>query len=145
MAYVLAVAEGSPGATIGLERGDALAQIDGRSTRSMPLWQIQTALAGEPGTELELEVIRRGQSQQETLTLGSYSVPGPRVSRSDETPILRLSGLEAASGSSVENVLKQLVSAGESELLLDLRGVAGGSSEAAYEVADLFVDGDLGS
>ena len=55
IAFVLSVDLDSPAATAELEHGDIIAQVNGVSTRRMPLWQFQTLLAGEPGTELELE------------------------------------------------------------------------------------------
>ena len=144
IAYVLAVAPGSPAQESELERGDALAQIGGRSTRNMPLWELQTLLAGEPGTELALEVVRRGQSEDRTLTLRAFEPQPPRVERRDELPVLALARLEDGTVDEVRGLLDELVAAGDDGLVLDLRGVAGGSSEAAYQVADLFVSGSLG-
>ena len=60
IAFVVAVEPASPGSEARLERGDILAKVDDVSTRRMPLWRLQSALAGEPGTELLLEVLRRG-------------------------------------------------------------------------------------
>ena len=145
VAYILAVTDGSPGESSGLVRGDALAQIDGRSTRGMPLWEIQTLLAGEVGSVLEIEVIRRGQSLQEEITLASFEVPKPAISYQEELPVLRLASLDAAGVGIVESLLTGLARAGTDELLIDLRGLAGGSSRAAYDVADLFVSGPLGT
>ena len=144
IAYVLAVAPGSPGEEAGLQRGDAVAQIDGRRTRRMPLWEIQTLFAGEPGTALDLEIIRRGQSEEKRLVLHPFEPPAPAVERQDGLPVLQLSRFSAGTTQAVERLLNELTEAGEGGLLLDLRGIAGGSSEAAYGVADLFVDGKLG-
>ncbi len=144
IAYVLAVSPGSPGAASGLERGDAIAQINGRRTRRMPLWEIHTEFAGEPGTELTLEVIRRGQSEERSLTLAAFEPPAPALERQEDLPVLRLSRFEPRTLATVERLLADLAAEGADSLLLDLRGVAGGSSEAAYEVAELFVTGKLG-
>lgn len=144
IAYVLAVAPGSPGEDVGLQRGDAIAQIDGRRTRRMPLWEIQTLFAGEPGTELELEVIRRGQSEEKTLILQTFTPREPAVELQEGLPVLRLSRFSPDTVAAVARLLEELAAEGAAGLLLDVRGIAGGSSEAAYGVADLFVDGKLG-
>lgn len=144
IAYVLAVSPGSPGEAAGLQRGDAVAQINGRRTRRMPLWEIQTLFAGEPGTELSLEVIRGGQSEDKKLTLSAFDPPAPALDREEDVPVLRLSRFEPRTLAAVEVLLAQLAAEGADGLLVDLRGVAGGSSEAAYAVADLFVTGRLG-
>ncbi len=144
IAYVLAVAPGSPGEASGLQRGDAVAQINGRRTRRMPLWEIQALFAGEPGTELALEVIRRGQSEDRTLTLAVFEPPPPAVVRQQEVPVLRLFRFGPETRDAVERLLTSLAAEGADGLVVDLRGVAGGSSAAAYEVAELFVTGKLG-
>jgi len=41
VAYIVAVADGSPGAESGIERGDVISAVNGRSTRNMALWQLQ--------------------------------------------------------------------------------------------------------
>jgi carboxyl-terminal processing protease len=145
IAYVLAVAPGSPGEASELERGDALAQIAGRPTRNMPLWELQTILAGEPGTELVLEVVRRGQSEERTLTLGAFEPQPPSLERRDELPVVQLARLEDKTVAELRSLLEEIAEARDEHLLLDLRGVAGGSSEAAYQAADLFVSGQLGA
>ncbi len=144
IAYVLAVVPGSPGEAAGLKRGDALAQIDGRRTRRMPLWELQSLFAGEPGTELALEVIRRGQSENRALTLARFEPRAPALERREEVPVLRLWRFEPGTRAAVEPLLTNLAAEGADRLIVDLRGVAGGSSEAAYDVAGLFVSGKLG-
>ena len=141
IAYVLAIASGSPGEAAGIERGDALAQIDGRATRRMPLWEIQSLLAGEPGTELSIKVIRRGQSLEKVLNLEVFEALSPAIERQDEVPVLRLSRFDAGSPAEVERLLSDLSG---SQLVVDLRGLAGGSSQTAYDLADLFATGKLG-
>ncbi|MEO1370437.1 MAG: PDZ domain-containing protein, partial [Acidobacteriota bacterium] len=49
VAYVMALAEGSPAAKAGLEQGDILATLNGDDTRGMPLFEIQRRLAGAAG------------------------------------------------------------------------------------------------
>lgn len=144
IAYVLAVASESPGEATGLQRGDALAQIDDRRTRRMPLWQIQALFAGQPGTVLRLEVIRRGQSEEKTLTLAEFDPPAPSIERREEVPVLHLARFDAETPAAVESLLTELAAEDADRLIVDLRGVAGGSNEAAYGVADLFVTGRLG-
>ncbi len=142
--YVLAVAPGSPGDAIGLARGDALNLIDGRRTRRMPLWEIQTLLAGEAGTQLQLEVVRRGQNRDETLTLALYEPKAASIELSEEIPVLAVSELREQTATEVESLLSGLVGEGSEALVLDLRGVAGGENASAYAVAELFVEGKLG-
>lgn len=144
IAFVIAVDPGSPGAEAGVDHGDILAEIDGRSTRGIPLWELQSVLAQEPGTELGLEVLRRGQARELTLKLGTYDPPGPALEDHEGQAVLRLSRIEEEAVVEVKRLLRGLAESGRDKLLIDLRGVAGGSSEAAYSLAGLFASGELG-
>lgn len=144
MIYVLAVREGSPAAEAGIVNGDLIAEIDGRSTRILPLWQIQRALAGSPGTEVELKLVRFAESRDATLTLRSFEEPAPELELRDGVAVVDLSAIDSSTPERVRTLLGRAREAGTDRLLLDLRGVAGGEAEAAYRTAGLFVDGELG-
>lgn len=144
IAYVLTVEEGSPAAAAGFEAGDVLADIAGRSTRDMPAWQLESLLAGDPGTRLEIEILRRGDAERKTLELGTFPSAKPRLENAEEFPMLRLAKLDGDSVAAVRPLLEGLAASGTPKLLVDLRGVAGGSIEAAYAVGGLFAQGALG-
>jgi C-terminal processing protease CtpA/Prc len=69
VAYVAGVEEGSAAAAAGIESGDILSRIGGRPTRQMPVWEINRELVPADGRELELEVVRRGETQTLKLRL----------------------------------------------------------------------------
>jgi carboxyl-terminal processing protease len=58
---------------------------------------------------------------------------------------VQLARLEDKTVAELRSLLEEIAEARDEHLLLDLRGVAGGSSEAAYQAADLFVSGQLGA
>ena len=143
---VVAVAAGSPGEAAGVEGRDALVKLDGESTRRMPLWRIQSILAGKPGTRVAIEVMRRGQPHEMDLDLAAY--PRPPVSLEalqDGGSILRINDCEAATLAETQRLAGELAEAGEERLLVDLRGVAGGDARLAYAMGELFASGPLGS
>ena len=144
IAYVVAVERGSAGDEAGVARGDILSTLAGRSTRGMPLWQIQEILAGEPGTEIDVEILRRGQTEETILTLRDVEERPASVEDRDGIAVLRIPRFEASTAEAVRTTLQELDQSGRHELIVDLRGVAGGDSSAAYAVAGLFVTGHLG-
>ena len=144
IAFVIAVDAGSPGAEAGLKEGDILAEIDGRSTRGIPLWELQSVLAQEPGTELSLEILRRGQSKELALQLQTYQFSESKVEDHEGLAVLRLGRIGEDTVEEVREALGSLTRSGQDKLLIDLRGLAGGSSEAAYSIAGLFASGELG-
>jgi len=154
---VMSVEKGSPADAAGLKVGDLVAKLDGTSTRTTPLWEMQEALAGAPGTKVSLEVIRLGVPVQANFDLKPFTPPAVSLSQVGETPeaardktatVLRIPSFRA---DTVEQVRAELGSAGrtpgtaEAKLLIDLRGVSSGDPEQAYEAAKLFASGELGA
>lgn len=142
---IVAVAPGSPGATAGVKPRDALVEIDGVSTRRMPLWRIQSILAGEPGTRVAIEVMRRGEGLPLELELAEYARTPVSLEERDGGRVLRIHDCEPATVGEVDRALAGLEAAGVDRLLVDLRGVATGDPGLAYAMAELFASGPLGS
>lgn len=140
--YVLTVEPGSPAAAAGLRGGDVLAEIDGRSTRQQPLWEIESLLAGEPGTGLELGLLRRGRTIDVELELSTFERRGATLEMRDGIPIITVGRFDETLPGELDGLLDSLPAV--DGLLIDLRGAAGGSSEIAYGAASLLASGRLG-
>ena len=143
ISYVVAVESGSPGAKAGVKAGDVLAKISGSSTREMPLWRLQTWLAEDSGS-VQIELLRRGKSLEVELSLGPYERIAPSVRLEEGVPVLRIASFENETVAGVEGLLEGVEVSGSPRLVVDVRGVAGGSHEAAIRVAGLFATGVLG-
>lgn len=143
--YVAGVVPGSPAALAGIELGDIVAEINGESTRLMPLWKSQQILAGPPGSAVRAQLIRLGEMHDTTFPLAAFEPPAPRLETVDGAAVLRISSFGAATARAVEGALRQAAEAGRDRLLLDLRGTAGGEPEAAFDTARLFAEGELGT
>lgn len=144
MVYVLAVRPGSPAERAGVEQGDLIAEIDDRSTRVLPMWEVHQLLAGAPGTEIDLELIRYAESVDATLTLGAFAEAAPTLETERGVPVLTVPAITEATPAQVAGLLERLDEGDADRLLIDLRGVAGGDAGAAYEIAALFADGEIG-
>jgi carboxyl-terminal processing protease len=83
---VMSVEKGSPADAAGLKVGDLVAKLDGTSTRTTPIWEMQEALAGAPGTKVSLEVIRLDTPVQATFDLKPFTPPAVSLSQVGETP-----------------------------------------------------------
>jgi carboxyl-terminal processing protease len=145
IAYVVAVEKGGPAGEAGLKPGDIVAKIGDRTTRQMPLWEMQEILAGKPGTKVNMELIRLGEAVQASFVLAPFTPPAPAIEQVEGVAKLRIATFD---GQTAEQVKKALQAAGEQTrrgLLIDLRGVSSGDPEAAYATAKLFTTGDLGA
>jgi carboxyl-terminal processing protease len=141
VAFVVAVQEGGPAASLGLEQGDIVSKLDGQSTRDLPLWKIEERLTAAPGTRVELEVLRAGETKDFVLELAEYEAPVAYLETHEGVPLLRIAGFSESAPGRVRDLLATVEG---NQLLIDVRGVAFGDVERAYEVAKLFAAGDLG-
>lgn len=152
VAYAMAVVKGSPAARAGIERGDVISTLQGRSTREMPLFRIQSILAGPADTEIAVTCIRTGIQEEVSFKLADYPRPGVELEDKQGVPVLRIGAFDDSTPADVKVSLTALMDdamlpriADKGRLLLDLRSLAGGSEEAAYEVAAFFAAGELGT
>lgn len=144
VAYVVAVDPGSPAAEAGVEVGDLVTEIGGVSTRSAPLWEVKELLAAPAGSQAELELLRRGDTIDVVLDLEPFSPPAVSFEEIDGAAVLRIPSFDAATAAHVREILAG-PAAELGRLVVDLRGVAGGDTEAAYDTGGLFATGELGS
>src|SRR5580693_8240957 len=75
---VVSVVPGSPAAKAGLTTGDMLESIKGIATRDMPLAYANLLMRGQPGTTVDLSVLRRKPEPQK-LTMTRAVVTAPSV------------------------------------------------------------------
>src|SRR3954447_18178664 len=146
IAYVVAVEKGSPGGLAKIRPGDVVAKINGRSTRLMPLWEMQQALTEKPGTKVNLEVIRLGEPVQISFELKAFDPPP--VSLEDVeggVTLLHIPSFDKETVQEVRDALDKNRGKIRDRLLIDLRGVSSGDPEVAYATARLFTSGDLGA
>jgi carboxyl-terminal processing protease len=142
---VVSAVPGSPAAKAGLTTGDILETIKGVATRDMPLAYASLLLRGNPGTTVEITVLRRRpEPQKMTLTRAALTAP-PVVSKvmPDNVGYIRADTLSAARVQEIAADLRDLSNKGTKRLVLDLRQCAIGEPEDGIALADLFLDKGL--
>jgi carboxyl-terminal processing protease len=143
--YVVATEKGSPAELAGVKAGDIVAKVGDRTTRIMPLWEMQEALAAKPGTKVALELIRLGEAVPTTIELKAFDPPPVSLTEVEGVPLLRIPSFEKETALQVKTALEGAGSKTRQGLLIDLRGVSSGEPEMAYQTAELFANGDLGA
>lgn len=145
--FVLAsVIKDSPADKAGLKSNDVIEYIDTKATRDISLYDAQQLLLGEPGSKVNLRVLRAGAKPQTiTVTRGTYKVPNAE-SKVEEGKIgvVKVYSLEAGEAADIKTQVENLKKQGVDKIVLDLRGVTTGTLEEAASVTNLFIkDGTL--
>ncbi|HEX3129458.1 MAG TPA: S41 family peptidase [Thermoanaerobaculia bacterium] len=143
--YVVATEKGSPAEQAGVKAGDIVAKVGEHTTRTMPLWEIQEALAAKVGTKVSLELIRLGEAVPATFELKPFDPPPVSLTEIEGVQLLRIPSFEKETASQVKTALEGAGAKTRQGLLIDLRGVSSGEPEMAYQTAELFANGDLGA
>lgn len=143
--YVVAAEKGSPAEAAGIKAGDIVAEVDNRTTRTMPLWEIQEVLAGKPGTRVALEMVRVGEAVPASFELKPFDPPPVSLTEAEGATMLRIPSFEKGAADRVKELLKGAADRTREGLIVDLRGVSSGEADVAYEIAELFASGDLGA
>ena len=134
---------GSPADKAGLTTGDIIEAINGIQTRDMPLAFADVLLHGEPGTTVELTVLRLSRPEPVKVSLTRAMVtPPPLESKmlDAETGLVAAADLRAGKAAGVAAAIRELSGKGMKRLVLDLRHAALSVPEEGIALANLFLE-----
>src|SRR5213079_693237 len=128
----------------GVEPGDRIVALDGRSTEGWKNDQAVKELRGEPGTKVELRVHRVGVEQPLTFKLNRATIHIRSVQVAmmldDKVGYVQLSPVSETSAAELTEAVGNLVQKGMKSLVLDLRSNPGGLLDQGVAVSELFLD-----
>jgi carboxyl-terminal processing protease len=137
------VFEGSPAHRRGVRRGDVIARIDGEDAKGWTTEQAMRKLRGAKGTNVRVEIRRRGYEQLIALEVTRDEVTIPTVPAhfmiDAQTGYIRMQDFGENTDRDVRSALKDLASKGMRRLLFDVRGNPGGPLDQAIKVANEFL------
>ncbi|MEO0283461.1 MAG: S41 family peptidase [candidate division WOR-3 bacterium] len=140
---VISPLEGTPASRAGIQAGDQIIEVDGKSTKGWSLQKAVRYLRGEPGTKVKIKIKRPFIEEafdfelvREIIKINAV----PYYSKVDnETGYIKLNEFSNTSREEISRAIDELKKQGAKKLILDLRGNPGGLLDAAVEVADLFL------
>jgi len=139
---VIGVLPDSPGAKIGLRIGDILEKIAGFTTGQMAIDQAQLLLKGNPGTTVQLSVIRRGKAEPQEMNITLAKLAAPKLVEdrlNGDVAYLRVSDFTPGVSKQIREKLVQFQKSGAKKLLLDLRDSSLGDDQEGIQTAQLFL------
>ena len=140
---------GSPAAKAGLASYDVIESINNVATRDMPLAFAEILLQGEPGTSVEMSVLRATKPDPQKVVLVRAKVDYPPLSErlvtNQGTPagVISTTALDAARVREVAQQVESLEKQGAKRIVLDLRHCSSGAPEEGVALANLFMDKGL--
>lgn len=146
---VLAPMEDTPGYKAGIQPGDRIVKIDGKSAEELGLQEAVQHLRGEPGTEVTITTFRPSTGVTKDLTLKRAIIKVDMVkdiNNKKEFPLgenkigyVRLVQFGEKTSDDLEKALRKLKEEGMQGLVLDLRWNPGGLLDQAVDVCQKFL------
>jgi carboxyl-terminal processing protease len=146
---------GSPAYRAGIQAGDVIVEIEGKSTAGITsLDDAVKQLKGEAGTSVTITVLRPKTNQRETLTIDREiihveTVMGDTRKNDDswnfmldpakKIGYIRITAFSRDTARDLERAMRELKKEGLRGLIIDLRFNPGGLLKSATDIADLFV------
>jgi carboxyl-terminal processing protease len=144
-AAVVSVIPGGPADKAGINSGDFLETVNGKSTHDLSLAAIRAELTGEPGSRVEVVVIRTRKVEPQKLTLVRDAVTPPAVQEQmiGDTGYVKALTLTKGKAQEIAGKIKSLQSKGAKKLVLDLRDDSEGNEDEGIATANLFLSKGL--
>ena len=144
---VVEVLEGYSAQRQGLRIGDVLIEAGGVTIGPENVDEISNLVKGDPGTEVNLKVIRNGDKDtlifnliREEIIIKNLVYSGFYPENSNNV-YLKLANFSRSAGDEVKRALKNLKEEKEiNSIILDLRGNPGGLLDVAVDIVDKFID-----
>ncbi len=143
---VASVIPDTPAERAGIEIGDLIVSVDGRSLRGTPA-KISTArIKGPPGTDVEIGVVSAETGRRRELTLQRAEVRVPAVQGTirraggSEVAHVRFASFSPGAHGDLRETIERLNRRGAEGLVLDMRGNGGGSLNEAVLGSSVFVE-----
>jgi carboxyl-terminal processing protease len=145
---VVAPIEDTPASRAGIQSGDMILKIDGKSTKDMNLMDAVKLMRGPQGTQVTITIMRQGFTEPKDLTLTRAIIPIRSIRSKVLDPgygYIRVAQFIERTFPDLEAALNKLETQEGSlkGLILDLRNNPGGLLEQAVKVADLFLDSGM--
>jgi carboxyl-terminal processing protease len=141
---VVSVQDG-PAKRAGVERGDVITRIGGRSVIGLDAAMALDRVVSAPGGVIELVLDRQGVQQRVEVRRGVVNAPTVQAHLvlygGSRWGYIRLASFRAGAAKEVKQAIRRLTAKGAAGFVLDLRGDPGGLFSQAIAVSSLFLDG----
>ncbi|MEO8294195.1 MAG: S41 family peptidase [Gemmatimonadota bacterium] len=134
----------SPAEQAGIETGDQIIEVDGKSTQGWSNERAVNALRGEPGSKVHIKVERTGISQPLDYDFVRARIHLKSVPAGTLFPggvgYISLNPVSESSAAELQAEISSMIQKGMKSMIFDLRGNPGGLLDQGVKVSDLFLE-----
>lgn len=138
---IIQVLANNPAEAAGLQAGDVITAVNGKSTDSQNVDTVVGQIRGQAGTTVTLTVLRNNQTKTYTITRAIVNNPSVTSSVSNGIGTITISRFDDQTGSLARQAAENLQQQGVKGVILDLRDNGGGYLNAAQAVASIWING----
>jgi carboxyl-terminal processing protease len=140
--------DGQPADLVGIQAGDVLIEVDGQSVLDLSFDEVILMVRGPEGTSVNLKFLREGEAEplEFTVVRTRFEVPvvefemlPPEIAGEASIGYVRLAEFSNPAEDRLLVALDELLTAGATGLVLDLRDNPGGFLNQSVAVADAFL------
>jgi carboxyl-terminal processing protease len=142
-ADVVSIIPGGAAEKAGIQNYDIIEAIEGKSTHEMSPVEINSLLAGDPGSTVTVSVVRarKAEPQKIVITRDVFSNPAASSKVVDAgIGYIKVDWFTKGKSTEVANLIRTLQKSGATKLILDLRNSADGDPAEGIATANLFLD-----
>jgi len=140
---VIAPMAGTPASRMGIQAGDRIVKIEGRSTKGITTDEAVGKLRGEPGSNVTITIEREGVNELMDYAITRALIEIESIPYygfiADKIGYIWLANFSQKSGPDLTRALQDLEKQGMKQLILDLRSNPGGLLHEAVEVSTNFL------
>jgi carboxyl-terminal processing protease len=140
---VISPIEGTPAYLLGIQTGDRIVTIDGKSSEGLTLDQVVNKLRGQKGTKVRIGIAREGEEKILNFTITRDVIEVRSVPYAFMLPsgvgYVRLTTFAENTADELQDALQKFQAQNAKGLIIDLRWNPGGLLSQAVEVSQMFV------
>ena len=134
---IIAVAEGGPAETAGLQPGDVIVGAEGQSIVGMTSSDVQSIIKGKEGTTVQITYLREGEELTVTVTRATVKTPVATAKLlSGNIGLVTIVNFNASCAEETKAAIQQLLDAGAEKLIFDVRNNPGGRVTELVSILD---------
>ncbi|MDD5191191.1 MAG: S41 family peptidase [Dehalococcoidales bacterium] len=139
---IIAPIPGTPAAAAGMQAGDLILEINGKSTAGMNANDAVLLIRGPKGTSVTLTVLHKDATQTVTMTITRATIEVPSVILEMKGTIahITITNFSETTDQDLTPILNTIKGNGATGIVLDLRNNPGGYLDICVRVASHFID-----